>query len=400
MTTFINLDFESKTSIQFLKKHIYYSIIWLLIISILVFRFDVYLSIKILYSESTIITSLLPFSLFVFIVIFSIKQKWYSIAFLLCPILMVCWFIPKSILQYGKIYLFASYINWIYAKFKKPKLFIITFSSTIVSIILLLLVSNKWSRMFFVLCISYLYMRYTFSFISRSLKTPKLFGVDIEESIKILSDNKIYTESFIVTSYINQKDDDKLDTLTKRKKQIKRMVISNYAINLFTEKLNSFKGKRAYLVSWLSNSASYLLFSLIFFWILNYQLFKISDSHFIYNGSTEIFDFLYYTLKTITFGGIEIITPVTILARVLEIISFFTIGIFILGLLTSVFLSANQERVNENVKLAVSFIDKESNKTIEFIENEYKINMNEALNEVENINYSLNKIREIIHQIF
>ena len=400
MTTFINLDFESKTNIQFLRKHIFYSIIWLLIIAILIFRVDVYTSKKILNSESTIITSLVPFTLFIFIILFSIKQKWYSIAFIFYPILMFCWFIPKSILQYGKIYLFANYLNWIYSKFKSPKLFIVSSSLTIISIILLILVSNKWSRIFFLLCLIYSYSRYTISFISRSMKTPKLFGIDIEESIKSLLDSKIYRESLIVTSYINQKEDNKLDAVTKRKKQINRMVIANYTINLFTEKLNSFKGKRAYLISWLSNSASYLFFSLIFFWILNYQLFKISDTQFIYNGSSEIFDFLYYTLKTITFGGIELIQPVTILARIIEIISFFTVGIFILVILTSVFLSANQDRVNENVKLAISFIDKESTESIQYIENEYKINMEEALKEVENINYSLSKIREIIHQIF
>ena len=35
------------------------------------------------------------------------------------------------------------------------------------------------------------------------------------------------------------------------------------------------------------------------------------------------FDFFYYTLKTITFGDIELIKPQSVLARINEISSFF-----------------------------------------------------------------------------
>ena len=58
-------------------------------------------------------------------------------------------------------------------------------------------------HLLFLLCLSYTYIKYTISFVFRSLKTPKLFGVDIEESIKQLSENTNYRESLIVTAYIN-----------------------------------------------------------------------------------------------------------------------------------------------------------------------------------------------------
>jgi len=94
--------------------------------------------------------------------------------------------------------------------------------------------------------------------------------------------------------------------------------MANYTLNLIKENINGFKGKQAFVISWIFESAVFLFYSILFFWLVNTQLYKIDNANFLYTGKHINFDFFYYTLKTMTFGDIELIKPLSIIARVLK----------------------------------------------------------------------------------
>jgi len=264
----------------------------------------------------------------------------------------------------------------------------------------LITINENWTRWLCIICLSYFYLVYLYKFLIKSFKQPTLFGADIDDVFEKLINDKSAENSLVIKSYIIQKEDDKLEQYLLKEVRIKRMIMANYAIELLSKRLNGYRGRQAYLISWIFGAFMFLLSSIIFFWFINFQLYKIDSTNFQYIGTFPSFDFLYYTLKTITFGDIELIKPLSILSRISEICSFFTIGIFMLVIVISVFLSMKQDKVNENVKLTTELMNSESVTLIKYMKDEFGMEIKTAFNEIKNIDDSLKKLKNIIDKIF
>jgi hypothetical protein len=400
MSTFLNIDLEGKINTNFIFKHLFFCFFWLNGILLFIFRLDILVIEK--YPELldwSVIS--IPLIYLILLAIYFFFIKWYYIiVFILYPFLMIFWFIPKTILSVGKVYIFGNYINTIFSTLSNIKLFIFNISFFSITFSLLFMVGSNLTRWLAVVCFSYFYLIYIYKFLKKSFQKPTLFGAKIEESIRALINNTSFENSLIIKSYIIQQDDQKLEELVRKEKQIRRTLIANSAINLLSDRLNSCQGRKAYLVSWCFGAIIFLIYSIIFFWFLNFQLFKINPLNFSYNGTLPSFDFFYYTLKTITFGDIELVKPLSLLSRISEITSFFTIGIFTLVIVISVFLSMKQDKVNENVVLTTQLFASENSTIIQFFKKEFGMEINTAYNEIHNIDSSLKKLKDIIDKIF
>lgn len=400
MPSFLNINLDGKIETNFFIKHIFFSFFWVLGILIFVFRIDILLTQK--YIDSTTWLSFsIPSIYFLLLVFFFFFIRWYYIiAFFFYPFLMFFWFIPKTILSVGKVYLLGTYLNWIFSKLSNIKLFAFNVFFFVFSFIFLIIINENWTRWICIICLSYFYLIYLYKFLIKSFKQPTLFGADIDEVFEKLIGDKSAENSLVIKSYIIQKEDDKIDQYLLKEVRIKRMIMANYAIELLSKRLNGYKGRQAYLTSWIFGAFMFLLSSIIFFWFINFQLFKIDPTNFQYTGIFPSFDFLYYTLKTITFGDIELIKPSSVLSRFTEICSFLTIGIFILVIVISIFLSMKQDRVNENVKLTTELMNSESLTLVKYMKDEFGMEIKSAFNEIKNIDDSVKKIKEIIDKIF
>jgi hypothetical protein len=60
----------------------------------------------------------------------------------------------------------------------------------------------------------------------------------------------------------------------------------------------------------------------------------------------------------------------------------------------------NQEKVRENIKLTTELIENENISLIEFLKTEYNIEIESALSEIKNIEYSLQNLKKNIDSIF
>lgn len=399
MPSFLNLNLDGKIHTNFLFKHVLFSAFWIIGIFLFIFRVDILVIEK--YSDSlkwlkvsipTIYFCLLIFSFFFL--------KWYYIlTFFFYPFLMIFWFLPKTILSIGKVYLFGSYLNFLFSRLAHIKIFIFNVFLFLFSLILLFTVDAIWTRWISIIVMSYFYLIYIYKFLKQAFKQPTLFGTDIEESIKKFIDNNSAENSLVIKSYIIQKNDEKLQLAERRELQMKRTILAKYAIEQLTKRLNGYRGRQAYIVSWIFGALVFLINSIIFFWFLNYQLFKIDNLNFTYKGTFPSFDFLYYTLKTITYGDIELIKPISVLARISETTSFITIGIFALVIVVSIFLSMKQDKVNENVKLTTDMFNCENLTLTKFMQDEFGIEIKTAMQEIKNIDDSLKKLKEFIDKI-
>ncbi|MFL0221457.1 hypothetical protein, partial [Tenacibaculum maritimum] len=274
MPDFLNIDLSRKIEISFLKKHIAFSLFWIVGILLFIFRIDLLIIGNFPESLKWLQISL-PISYLAFLFIYLYSTKWYYIlAYIFYPILMIFWFIPKTVLSVGKIYLLGNYVNYIYSKLSKPKIFAFNIAFFLFSLVFLLTIKEEWTRWLSIICLSYFYLNYIYKFLKKSFKKPSLFGKEIEDTVKVIIDNRSIETSILMKSIIRQDGDKKLDISSRKKAEIKRTVMSNYAIELLTDRLNGHRGRQTYLVSWIFSAIIFLLYSIIFFTFLNFQLYK------------------------------------------------------------------------------------------------------------------------------
>ena len=383
---------------KFVQKHVLFSVLWVLIFAIFLFRIDVNLIENI--DGLQWLPGILPILYTIFLVLFTLNQKWYSIAFVFYPVLAIFWFIPKTILTKGKIYLFGHYINGVFKRLQKPKRTMIYIGMLVIPFVLILITDNAYVRYLTVVFFSYFYIRYIYQYISRSFKPAQLFGASIEIALQKLITQGTSNKSTLIESYIKQKEDDKLPTKERSEKQITRLVLVNHALNFVSNNLNSYKGKRAYLIAWIYELFIFLLISIIFFWFINYQIYMIDPTNFKLDGSPSKFEFFYYTLKTITFGDIPSIIPKSIISKIIEIASFFVVGIFILIIAASIIFSFRQDKMKENIELTTKICADQNRIIREYLKTEFKTDMQSAVSEFSTIKDSIEKLQRILKNIF
>ncbi|MGZ3909628.1 MAG: hypothetical protein ACXVBR_06080, partial [Flavisolibacter sp.] len=300
----------------------------------------------------------------------------------------------------GKIYLFGKYVTSILSKLTHIKRTIFHLFIFTVSLVFFFSLSADWTRWLALIILSYFYLRYVFRLVVHSFQYPSLFDEKLEERIKAIIESRDPNDSLIIKSFIVQKDDEKLELTERREKQIRRGILANYVIEMTNAKLNGFKGKKAFVISWLYSALIFLCYSIFFFSFLNYQLYQIDHANFKYTGTYPSFDFVYYTFKTITFGDIELVKPISVLARISEMTSFFIMGIFLLVIFISVFFSLKQEKMNEDVKLTSELITAENVTLTKYFQQEFGMEMKSAVKEVKNLDESLRNLKKFIDKLF
>src|SRR5690606_22868762 len=125
MGSFLNINLDRKIPRTFLFKHILFSSFWISGLLVVIFRIDVFLIDKYFPSVDWLKGSV-PFLFFALLVLTCFFLKWYYIlAFVFYPFLMIFWFLPKTVLSVGKVYLFGTYIAALFSRLAKLKVTIL-----------------------------------------------------------------------------------------------------------------------------------------------------------------------------------------------------------------------------------------------------------------------------------
>lgn len=401
MSTFLNIDFDNKTATKFLCKHIIFSIIWTLFFCILLFRLDIILLNRVGVSVSWI-EGLLPIILLCVTIIVMLTQKWYyTFALMIYPLLALGWFIPKIILKKGKIYLFWNYINSLISSFINLKRTLLKILLIIFSVLLLLITSAGWVKVFSMIVFSFIFFGFLWSKIFKLLGPAKLFGEPVEKVWdKILYENNPNNKYDIVRSIILDQSDKNLPLQEQRSKQIRRLALADYALQYASKELSGFKSKRAFIVSIIFEMLFILIISIIYFYFMNYQLYLFDHVNFIVTKNINSFEFFYYTIKTISLNEIESITPNSVIAKILEISSFFIIGIFLFIILISSYVSFKKEKVQDSLNKIKQLIANQNERVNSFSIEQFGNEIKVAMNEVKNINESIQGLKNFLEKIF
>lgn len=330
-----------------------------------------------------------------------IFQKWYyNLALLFYPILAIGWFIPKAVLRKGKMYLFLRYVNYIFNLIKNFKFTVLHFGLLIFAIFTPIIVDGTGPKYFSICAFSYFYIGFIARYIRNSFQPAQLFGANVEQFLDELSKRSKKNESFLITTFVLNKDKDEDLTPEKVTKGLKRLIMVNYVLTAVIERLNGFRGKRAFVIALMYELFIFLATSILFFWTCNYLLFKANPVHYQISGIPNTFDFLYYSIKTIVFSDIDAIKPESWVAKIFEVFAFLVIGIFLLIIVISMFFSLRNDKINENVKLTTEFFNDQNRVINEFAISTFGKDLNTAMTEIANINDSLLKIKNIMDKLF
>jgi hypothetical protein len=399
MATFLNIDLNKPIHWKFLIKHLLFSLIWLLGFSIFIFRVDLifydYFSIRFLW-----INKMIPFFYIGIVLVVMFFSKWYyNVALIFYPLLVIFWFLPKLILAKGKIYLFSNYISSVINFFKKFKRSIIHLLLFVITGFLLFITDSDIIRILSILIFTYFYYRFVINYVKKSLNPPRLFGADIDKTIEdiIVSPEK---GMFLVKTIEDQKIDEKLTEDVIKMKRLERLILLNFFILTFKDNLNGFNGKKAFVISWIYQLIGLFIITLTFYSFVNFELYIVDKMNFTIIGKPNVFDFFYYTIKTITFGNINNIVPLSIIARIVEIMSFLTLGIFLLIIVTSIIFSLRQDRISENIKKATELCVMQNQLIAEHIRIKYQTDIQTVLNESSNIKTSITNLKNVIEKLF
>ncbi|MCZ4696406.1 hypothetical protein DWB61_17190 [Ancylomarina euxinus] len=345
------------------------------------------------------INNTIPFIYLSTVAIVMLKTKWYyNLSILFYPFLMIFWFIPKSVLNKGKIYLLSGYANLIFTRIKKYKSTFIHMILVSGTILLLSTTDYLYVKIFSMVYFAFIYYKIVIRYVKQSFQPAQIFGADIDKTLDQLIESPEQSYKMI-KSFEENKEDEKLPEDERNFKRIKRLIIANSIVEFLGTNLTSFKGKRAFVVSWIYQLVGFVFITFTFYTFLNFQLYHTFPESFNVTGIPHFFDFIYYTIKTVTFGNIESIVPVGIIARVIEMLSFLTVGVFILIIVTSVIFSMRQDKINANIQKATQVCLAQNKYLVQHIQERYNVDINTVLNEASSIKESVENIRKTIERL-
>lgn len=398
MATFLNINFDKPIQWNFLFRHILFLIIWGMGLAILIFRIDLYIPHD--NNNHEWLLKIIPYTYLCVLVSIFLTTKWYyNIALLFYPLLVFFWFLPKIILSKGKIYLFSNYVNNIINFFKHFKTRIINIGVFITTIVIVSIFDSDVIRVGSLIVFSYFYYRFVVNYIKMSFRPPQLFGVNAEKIIEGIA--KSPEKGMVLIKFIDDlKIDEKIEEKEAEITRVERLIMLNFVISRLKENLDGVNWKKAFIISWIYQLLGFLTISLLFFTFINFELFRMSANNFHVINSPNIFDFFYYTIKSITFSSIDSIIPISTFARCVEIMSFLTLGIFLLMIVTSVLFSLRQDHLSENIKKATSLCIIQNDLIIEVIKEKYQTDIKTFVDESKKIKESLRNLKNILDKLW
>jgi len=140
-----------------------------------------------------------------------------------------------------------------------------------------------------------------------------------------------------------------LDKIEQKKiDTIQTLVLTYKFYDFISKRLLEFKNIRLYMGISLLKVLYTFIFILFILSLINYTLFLINSDNFLIIGFVNYFDFIYYSFHSMLLNSVNTIQPISILAKILNMIGPF-IGIIITIFLIAIYMSAKSERYRENI---------------------------------------------------
>lgn len=318
---------------------------------------------------------------------FTLRSTWLYLLFVFFfPVIILLIYLPYVLYKAKSWPLFFTLLNLGLSVFKGYKYTTILILGLVLSIVIVG-ISNSSSALTLTLYIMILYAGVSLiRTVYTSFKPSEVF----QFQTRVIS--WIRQSSFGKT-FIGLNDELKgkaLETLQENQvavfaNNLQMAVIAHRLSYLLAHKIEEYKNSKLGLIF---NVASYiwLYLKLIFaFSLINYIIYRLDPSSFSYSVIPNFLHFLYYSFYSITpgsFGGLERLIPDSNFAIAIRL-AMGLLGYILLPILgINLLINYRSNKENESTENAIKEIRKEGAALEKFIEEEYKLTLQEALNKL------------------
>jgi len=202
--------------------------------------------------------------------------------------------------------------------------------------------------------ITYLYSIFIWDYSGKIFKN-RFFSKERIEELNTTLDQINSNPLTLINTIISSKEKRKLNIEEKKLKNIEKLAVVEILCSYVERIVLDYTGRKAYASYWLIQICWIFLVSVLFFTFINYNLYLVDASQFIISGNVNVFEFIYYTLKTITFNSIDSIKPNSPLTKIIETLSFMLLGVYIIVIIISLGFSWFVSRFEEDSKAIISY---------------------------------------------
>lgn len=320
----------------------------------------------------------------------NVTMLFFVIYIMFYPLILFLWKIPKLIWKANNLILTIAVINVVVSFFYSIKFVFISFALILVCSSLIYLNSNQ-------------YILYT----SILLLTVLLIIIYIQRFIIILRPSSLYQiHSKIITKLFSfTKDAFKADETIKitpfeqlSKTQLEKwgsnletLVIFNRSCYFLSSKLNEYQKSNFKLVFYIANLFILITLTTFIFAVANFGLYKINPNHFQITINPDFFIFIYYSISNLFARSVNEIVPFATISRVFSMIQLLFSFLLLVIIVTLVFSFQNQRDSNQIIE-AINHIKEQGIEMDNYIQDEYKLTIEQSITELEKIKVSSIKI--------
>ena len=314
----------------------------------------------------------------------------WSLYVLLYPLIIFFWKIPFFIFKQKSWLLAFAFINAVISFFKSLKYNFIATSLFLVSVMTILIFSDKkvlWISSTLILLI--LSVTYIHRFIL-VFKPSSIFQV----YIKIFSGIKKHGVSLFARDE-SIKDIEVADLTSKQLEKwtanLQTSVLFNRVCLFAAKKLRDYQNSGLNIIYYVLTILLLILITIFSFAVINFGLYKIDSNFFNFPDLPNFFTFFYYSFNNLLFNQIQELIAVGPVSQTTSMIeSFF--ALFLIVIFVSLLISVRGQKHTEELNEVIKGVEEQGLSMEGFIRDEYKINnIDDAMAELEKLKAGLTK---------
>jgi hypothetical protein len=169
------------------------------------------------------------------------------------------------------------------------------------------------------------------------------------------------------------------------------MIIINRVCLFITSKLRNFQKSNVNVVFYILSIFYTVFFTVFTFALINFAIYKVDPNSFNTSPKGNFFFFIYYSFNTLFTNSINDFFPIAPLSRFANSLEIF-FAFLLLVILFFLFTTILRDKHNEEINTAIVTVNKQAKDLNTFVQQEFNMTVDDAINIIKNLNGSLIKV--------
>lgn len=307
------------------------------------------------------------------------------------PFILLFWEIPKKLYEMGSWNIAIAVINVFITFFRNLKYHFLISSFFIISAVLILTTRNiflVYISIFLIITLLVIIFIDRFVFIFKPTLIYQIHSKIVSKSLDFAKKTWVVDNELKGLSMGEMSE----GQLQKWSTNLQFVVVINKVCYFLSSKLKDYQKSNINIFFITLNVIIILIFTIFSFTLINYGLYNIHPDYYIVNVvNHKFFNFFYYSFNAIHFNSISEIIPSSNFSRLLFILEQF-FAFVLIGIFLTLFFSTKSQKESSEIDDVVEKIKEQGNQMGIFIQTEYNLSVDDAVNELEKLKAGFIKV--------